>query len=61
MFIIFIFIAKDKLAKVAEDVKASAQNFANDAIKAGQEYTKEGVKQTEQLTEQAFELGKDKG
>jgi hypothetical protein len=79
LLIIFIFLAKEKLAKVADDVKASgkrkfklfqfwfewniflAQNFANDAVKATQEYAQEGVKQGEQLAEKAFELGKDKG
>ncbi|CAF1472202.1 unnamed protein product, partial [Rotaria sordida] len=53
-------IAKDKLSKIADDVKASAQNFADDAVKASQEYANEGVKQGQKLGEQAFEVGKDK-
>lgn len=38
-----------------------AQHFVDDAIKATEDYTMEGVKQGQKLTEQAFELGKDKG
>jgi hypothetical protein len=38
-----------------------AQNFADDTIKASQQYAKDGVKQGEKLRDQAIELGKDKG
>jgi hypothetical protein len=38
-----------------------AQNFANDAVKAGGEYAQEGLEQGQKLGEKAFELGKDKG
>ena len=70
-------LAKDKLAKVAEDVKASgkeflfitmkkwsiilAQNFADDAIKAAEQYAKDGAKRGEKLRDDAIELGKEKG
>ena len=38
-----------------------AQNFAKDAVKAGENLAEEIPKQGQKLGEQAFELGKDKG
>ncbi len=38
-----------------------AQDFGNDAVKAGGDYAQEGIKQGQKLGEKAFEVGKDKG
>lgn len=38
-----------------------AQNFANDAVKAGENLAEEIPRQGQKLGEQAFELGKEKG
>lgn len=38
-----------------------AQNFANDAVKAGEDLAEQIPKQGQKLGEQAFELGKEKG
>jgi hypothetical protein len=38
-----------------------AQHFADDAMKAGEQYAKDGLKQSEKLRDQAIEVGKDKG
>ncbi|CAF4143136.1 unnamed protein product [Rotaria sp. Silwood2] len=57
---LFDILAKEKLAKVADDVKVSAQNFAADSAKLSQEYAQEGLEQGRKLGEQAFEVGKDK-
>ena len=38
-----------------------AQNFANDAVKAGEDLVDQIPKQGQKLGEQAFEMGKDKG